>query len=225
MDTRKSDVTISLSRIYYLFFQNYGPQHWWPGDGLFEMMVGAILTQSTSWTNVEKAIQNLKQTGSLSPPAIRNIDIDRLAALIHSSGYYHVKAKKLKALAGWLAGYDDNLAVIFAKHLTDLRQELLNVYGIGEETADSILLYAAGKPVFVIDAYTRRIISRIGLPVAGSNYADYQKLFMNNMPHNSEVFNEYHALLVEHGKSICRKLPLCRQCCISGICSFYRSKR
>lgn len=221
METRKSDETEFLTRIYRLLLREYGPQYWWPGNGPFEMMVGAILTQSTSWTNVEKAIQNLKRAGSLTPSALRDLGIDRLADLIHSSGYHHVKAKKLKALVWWLSCYNDDLAVLYSKNTEELRQELLTVYGIGEETADSILLYAANKPVFVIDAYTRRIIDRIGIPVAGKDYHNYQQLFMSNMPHDSKIFNEYHALLVQHGKVTCKKIPLCRQCCLFGKCLFH----
>jgi endonuclease III related protein len=218
LDTLKSDTTEHLTLIFTLLLQHYGPQHWWPGDGPFEMMVGAIMTQSTSWINVEKAILNLKNAGSLSPAAIRAMDIGQLGALIHSSGYYNVKAKKLKSLNEWLGCYHDQLAELFIKDTEDLRRELLSVYGIGEETADSILLYAAGKPVFVIDAYTRRIIGRIGIQPAGISYSDYQQLFLSNLPHDTGVFSEYHALLVQHGKTTCRKKPLCHNCCLSKIC-------
>ena len=218
MDIRKSDITDQLVLIYTYLFQHYGPQYWWPADGPFEMMVGAILTQSTSWTNVEKAIQNLKRTDLLTPAAIRGMDIDLLAALIHPSGYYHVKAKKLKSLSICLGCCQDNLAELFTRDTQDLRLEFLSVFGIGEETADSILLYAAGKPVFVIDAYTRRIIDRVGIPVAGTKYSDYQRLFMFNMIPDFQLFREYHALLVQHGKTTCRKTPLCGKCGLVDIC-------
>ncbi len=218
MDTRKYGLSSNLTWIYTTLLQYYGPQHWWPGDGPFEMMVGAVLTQSTSWTNVEKAIQNLKRADSLTPAALRNIDFDRLAVLIHPSGYHHAKAKKLKSLVGWLSCYHDDLVAVFSKDQETLRQELLAVYGVGEETADSILLYAAGKPVFVIDAYTRRILNRIGIFTAGNKYTDYQELFMCQMPPDPVVFNEYHALLVKHGKSTCRKKPQCRECCLFEVC-------
>jgi len=221
VDKINTDIKQHLQRIYTLLYRQYGPQHWWPGDGQFEMMVGAILTQSTSWANVEKAIQNLRKLGALSPAAVRNISDDDLAILIRSSGYYHIKTKKLKALACWLGEYHDDLAMIFSMSTEGLRRKLLNIYGIGEETADSILLYAAGKPVFVIDAYTRRIIDRIGIQPSDHGYSGYQQLFKKNLTVDAVVFNEYHALLVQHGKSSCQKHPVCRQCCLSQMCKFH----
>jgi endonuclease III related protein len=183
------------------------------------VMVGAILTQSASWTNVEKAIANLKAAGVLSPEALREISLPELAVLVHPSGYFNVKARKLKALVEWLgARYRDDIALMSTSDTVQLRQELLGVWGIGEETADSIILYAAEQPVFVIDAYTKRIFDCLGLKPATNTYSAYQALFMENLPTDIKLYNEYHALLVAHGKNVCRKKPLCGKCCLSRIC-------
>jgi endonuclease-3 related protein len=209
----------TLLKIYDLLFQRYGPQHWWPGDSPFEVMAGAILTQSAAWQNVEKAIINLKAAGVLSPSALREIPTLELAQLIHPVGYYHTKAFKLQALVRWLrASCGDNLDRLFALETADLRQQLLAVHGIGPETADSILLYAGNKPVFVIDAYTRRIFSRLGLKPEHDTYDDWQIYFSGTPPQNTQLFNEYHALLVRLGKEACRKKPVCDNCCLREIC-------
>jgi len=181
--------------------------------------VGAILTQSAAWGNVEKAIANLKAAGALPPGKLRRLSLSRLAKLVHPCGYYNAKALKLKSFAFWLGNhYDDDLNRLFACDTEELRQQLLSVHGIGQETADSILLYAAGKPVFVIDAYTRRIFGRIGLTPEKDSYAGYQAFFMDNLPADVELFNEYHALLVRLGKDVCRRRPVCSRCCLGGIC-------
>jgi endonuclease-3 related protein len=217
---RKTSKT--LTEIYQRLFARYGPQHWWPGDSPFEIMVGAILTQSASWQNVEKAISNLKNAGMMSPVALRYIPTDELAQLIHPSGYYNTKALKLKALVNWLgAACGDDLDLLFATDTDTLRLHLLAIHGIGPETADSILLYAGNKPVFVIDAYSRRIFSRLGLTLEKYSYPDYQALFMKNLPENTRLFNEYHALLVQLGKKACRKPPVCDNCCLFEICRFH----
>ena len=208
--------------IFRQLFACFGPQHWWPGDTPFEVMVGAILTQSASWHNVELAIESLKQVGSLSPKALRQIPMADLAGHIHSSGYYNAKAKKLKAMVKWLGGYEDDLERAFAGELDDKRNELLGIHGIGPETADSILLYAGGKPVFVIDAYTRRIIERIGIAPQKDSYDAFQRLFTSNLEQDARIFNEYHALLVKLGKDVCRKKPLCQVCCLKEMCSYGR---
>ena len=198
----------------------YGPQHWWPGESPFEVMVGAILTQSTAWQNVEKAITNLKNAGIMSPSSLRNIPTQELAKLIYPAGYYNAKALKLQALVNWLgASCGDNLRQLFALNTETLRTQLLAVHGIGPETADSILLYAANKPVFVIDTYTRRIINRLGLAPENDSYDAYQTLFTGNLPQNTQLFNEYHALLVRLGKEACRKQPVCERCCLLDICN------
>ena len=210
-----------LQNIYRQLMDSYGPQHWWPAEESFEVMVGTILTQSAAWLNAEKAIANLKAAQALSPPALRRFNLSELAALIHPSGYYNAKARKLKSLVHWLGeNYEDSLEKLFTNSTDQLRQQLLSIYGIGEETADSIILYAANKPIFVIDAYTRRIINRIGLAPDSSSYAAYQALFVENLPIDTEMFNEYHALLVYLGKDICRRRPLCWQCCLSDVCHF-----
>jgi endonuclease-3 related protein len=208
--------------IFRQLFACFGPQHWWPGGTPFEVMVGAILTQSASWHNVELAIESLKQAGSLSPKALRQIPMVDLAGYIHSSGYYHAKAKKLKAMVKWLGGYEDDLKRAFAGNLGEKRNELLGIHGIGPETADSILLYAAEKPVFVIDAYTRRITERIGIAPQKDSYDAFQRLFTSNLEQDARLFNEYHALLVKLGKDVCRKKPLCQVCCLKEMCSYGR---
>ena len=208
-----------LLEIYQRLLFRYGPQNWWPADGPFEVAVGAILTQATSWKNVEKAISNLKEADVLQSAALRELELERLYQLIYPCGFYKVKALKLKAFAKYLAGYGDDLAQLFSQDLDSLRQELLSIYGIGEETADSILLYAADRPVFVIDAYTRRILSRLGLLPQASSYSALQSLFMENLPPDVPLYNEYHALLVRHGKETCRRAPLCQGCCLKDLCS------
>ncbi len=214
-------VNQSLLSIYHRLMARYGPQYWWPAQEPFEIMVGAILTQSAAWRNVEKAIANLKVAKALSPEALRRLSLSEVAALIHPCGYYNAKALKLKSLASWLGKYyDDDLNKLFIGDTSHLRQQLLSIHGIGQETADSIILYAANKPVFVIDAYTRRIINRIGLDPDSNSYIAYQALFMDNLPADAGLFNEYHALLVCLAKDVCRSHPFCRQCCLNSICRF-----
>ena len=215
------EITRSLKEVYRRLLAEYGPQHWWPAEETFEVMVGAVLTQSVAWRNVEKAIENLKAAGALSPQGLRRISLEELAGLIRPSIYYNIKARKLKALVEWLDGCcGDDLEKLFRKPAGELREMLLGVWGVGEETADSVVLYAAGKPVFVIDAYTRRIIDRLGFSPEGHEYADYQALFMRNLKADAGLFNEYHALLVCLGKNVCRKRPLCRECCLNDICAY-----
>jgi len=198
----------------------YGPQRWWPADSAFEVIVGAILTQSAAWTNVEKAIANLKAAGALSAPALRAMPAQRLASLVYPSGYYNAKAAKIKAFVDHLERYGDDLDRLFGQDLQALRAELLTIHGVGEETADSIILYAARKPVFVIDAYTRRTVQRLGIGPEGGNasYRWYQDLFHKALPADEPLFNEYHALLVRLGKEVCRKVPECRRCPLLALC-------
>ena len=217
--SKLKNTNAALLKIYNLLFRRYGSQHWWPGDSPFEVMVGAILTQSAAWQNVEKAIVNLKTAGVMSPAVLRQIPTPELAQLIHPTGYYNAKAVKLQALVRWLRAFcGDNLNTLFAMKTDLLRRQLLDVHGIGPETADSILLYAGNKPVFVIDAYTRRIFDRLGLKPEKDNYDDWQIFFTGNLPQNTKLFNEYHALLVRHGKEACRKQPICDNCCLREIC-------
>ncbi|MXY45949.1 MAG: endonuclease [Chloroflexi bacterium] len=197
----------------------YGGQRWWPADTPFEVMVGAVLTQATSWTNVELAIARLKDAGALSPSAIRYLDAAELAALIYSSGFHNIKARRLKALAKFIGdAYGDNIDAMREADCDTLRRELLAVSGIGEETADAILLYALDKPVFVVDAYSRRLTERLGIAPQSQSYGTHQRLFTDNMPRDHTLFAEYHALIVEHGKQACRKIPKCDRCCLRDIC-------
>ena len=210
-----------LRDIYRRLFDAYGPQHWWPGDSPFEIVVGAILTQATSWTNVATAIANLKRAEILSPEALRDTPIDELATLIRPSGYFNVKARRLKAFINHLWDvHNGSLSAMFSQEGQALRREMLSIYGIGEETADDILVYAASKPFFVIDAYTRRILERIGVGEGATTYNEYQQLFHDSLPADAKLFNEYHALLVRHGKDVCRPTPLCDRCCLREICSY-----
>ena len=215
------DQSHPLFDVYHRLYCTYGPQGWWPGDSSFEVIVGAILTQATAWTNVEKAMDNLKRAGILSPEGLRNVPTDELALLIRPSGYFNVKARRLKAFIHHLwDAHDGSLDSLLNSDGPTLRQELLSIHGLGEETVDDILLYAASKPYFVIDAYTRRIIDRVGLYAGAGSYAKYQRFFHEALPADTRLFNEYHALLVRHGKDVCRPTPLCEQCCLREICSF-----
>ena len=210
-----------LLEIYHRLLARYGQQHWWPADDPFEVIVGAILTQSAAWTNVEKAISNMKAENALTPAALHDLPLDRLARLIRPSGYYNAKALKLKSFADRLySHYGGDLGRLFALDTPQLRLELLSIYGIGEETADSIILYAARRPVFVIDAYTRRILSRLSLAPSSDNYGAFQALFAENLPEDEGLYNECHALLVRHGKGVCRKVPHCPLCCLRGLCPY-----
>ena len=211
----------TLRGVYQDLLGAYGPQHWWPAEEPFEVMVGAVLTQSTSWRNAELAIDRLKAAAAMTPEALRSLPLSRLASLVRPSGYYNAKARKLQALAVWLGEeYQDDIGRLASAETGSLRRQLLAVHGIGEETADSIILYAANQPVFVIDAYTRRILDRLGGSLAltpeGDSYHAYQLLFMSNLPQDAALFNEYHALLVRHGKDVCCKNPRCRRCCLRG---------
>ena len=217
--TQSPQIEQRLKGIYHRLMAGYGPQHWWPAEGPFEVMVGAILTQSAAWGNVEKAITSLRGAVALSPEMLRRLSLAELAALIRPCGYYNAKAGKLKSLAHWLGECcGDDLNQLFARDTDTLREQLLSIHGVGAETADSILLYAAGKPVFVIDAYTRRILSRLGLASEGEIYAACQSLFMDNLPAEAELFGEYHALLVCLAKNACRRRPQCHECCLADIC-------
>jgi endonuclease-3 related protein len=211
-----------LPDLYRLLLVHYGPQNWWPAESGFEVIIGAILTQSAAWGNVEKAISNLREAGVLSAASLRNLPLEELAALIYPSGYFNAKAKKIKAFVDYVGNvYRDSLDKLFSVDISHLRGELLAIHGIGPETADSIILYAAYKPVFVIDAYTRRILARLGLNPPRDDYASFQRIFMDNLPPDVKLFNEYHALFVRHGKEVCRKVPLCRNCCLSDICLYH----
>ena len=202
-----------LLKIYKLLHGYFGDLHWWPADSPFEVMVGAILTQNTAWANVEKAISALKNRNLLSPDALFRIDEGILAEIIRPSGYYHVKAKRLKSFVRFLLEeYSGSIKRMRAETLPVLREKLLSVRGIGPETADSILLYACRKPVFISDAYTQRILRRHGLIPDDTDIPQIRAVFMTQLPHNASLFNRFHALLVYTGKTFCRKIPRCTPC-------------
>ena len=215
------DGIATLSEIYHRLLDAYGSQGWWPGDSLFEMIAGAILTQAAAWRNVELALANLRAAGIDDWPSVHRIDVDALAELVRPSGYYNAKARKLKAFAAHLyVQYGGSLDAMFAADTDTLRRELLSIYGIGPETADDILLYAAGKPSFVIDAYTIRIKQRVGLtPASRADYAGWQAMFHAALPPDVPMYNEYHALLDRHHKEACTKnAPRCHACCLRDVC-------
>jgi endonuclease-3 related protein len=205
---------VSLLNIYETLQDHFGDLHWWPGDSPFEVIVGAILTQNAAWKNVEAAIRRLKAEDVLHPARLRPLADQHLADLIRPAGYFRVKTKRLKAFLNFLnQDYRDDLVALFAEDLWGLRKKMLLVHGIGEETADSILLYAGGKPVFVVDAYTRRIMQRHHIISDKARYEDIQTLFMNGLPRSAPLYNQYHALLVNTGKQFCRKQnPKCEIC-------------
>jgi len=210
--------TKKLLKIYQKMFDAFGPRQWWPGETPFEVVIGAILTQNTNWSNVEKAIKNLKTASKLSPEGIYGLSITELAELIKPSGFFNVKAKRVKAFINWLfSRYEGNLSKMFARDLQTLRSELLSVKGIGPETADSILLYAGNMPTFVVDAYTHRIFSRHELIPEESTYDDMKSFFEENLPKDVQLYNEYHALLVNIGKMFCKPRKVCEPCPLKDI--------
>mgnify|MGYP001558586999 CR=1 FL=1 len=207
-----------LKDVYKRMLKAWGPQHWWPGETPFEVMVGAILTQNTAWTNVEKAIKNLKAAGVLDPRQLHELPLSTLAALIRPAGYYNVKAKRLKSYLAWFVErFDGSVERMFELPLSSLREELLGVKGIGPETADSILLYAGGLPSFVVDAYTYRILLRHGMIAEDATYDDIKELFETRLARDVKLWNEVHALLVHVGKDHCRSKPRCEGCPLDPI--------
>ncbi len=209
----------TLLTFYELLYTAFGPQGWWPGRTRFEMITGAILTQNTAWTNVERAIRNLKKAGLLSPRKMHSATTSELSELIIPAGYFNVKARRLKNFTDHLfERHGGNLTRLFAQDTLTLRQELLLINGIGPETADSIVLYAAGKPAFVIDAYTKRILTRHGLIGEEATYGEMQRLFTTELEADTALYNEYHALIVKTGKDYCRpKAPKCGPCPLGAL--------
>ncbi len=206
-----------LMNMYSRLFSFFGPQNWWPAETPFEVMIGAILTQNTNWKNVEKAIENLKKEGLLSVSELHSIREQELASLIRPAGYYRMKAKRLKSFISHIVeDHGGNLENLFSLDTESLRKELLSIKGIGPETADSILLYAAKRPVFVVDSYTYRILKRHNIIWDDIPYDELQRIFMENLPHDESLFNEFHALIVETGKHFCKKRPLCEACPLNG---------
>lgn len=195
----------------------FGPQHWWPGETELEMMVGAILTQNTSWKNVEKAINNLKEKGMLNVKGLNNIPFHMLAEEIRPAGYFNIKAGRIKNLISFIMDkYSGDMEVLLKEETDALRESLVSIKGVGAETADSILLYAAGRPVFVIDSYTYRILNRHGIVDDQITYYELQELFTESLKPDMVLFNEFHALIVRTGKDFCRGKPLCDSCPLNG---------
>jgi endonuclease III related protein len=213
-DERVPAMPTSLRRYYDALLAAHGPQHWWPGRTAFEIVVGAILTQNTSWSNVEIALRNLRRERLLTPRAMEEVPLARLARLIRSSGYFRQKAKKLKCFVRFLRSeYGGSLNRMFRTPTDTLRHKLLSVYGIGPETADSILLYAGEHPVFVVDAYTRRLLEKHGLAAPTHSYEEFRQLFQRSLPSDAPLYNEFHALIVRNGKEYCRnRNPRCSEC-------------
>ena len=203
-----------FKKIYEKLFATFGPQGWWPASSPFEVAIGAILTQNTNWKNVEKAINNLKKHCLLSPKKLKEIDEKKFSMMIKSAGYYNQKAKKIKEFVKFLIeNYNGKMEEMKKENPEDLREKLLSIKGIGRESADSILLYALDMPVFVVDAYTYRIMLRHGLIYEDITYDELKELFEKNLPHDVKIFNEYHALLVKVGKEFCKKsVPKCNGC-------------
>ncbi|MBU1140183.1 MAG: endonuclease III domain-containing protein [Proteobacteria bacterium] len=205
--------------VYDRLYAHFGPQGWWPGETALEMVIGAVLTQNTNWVNVEKAISNLKQAGLLTFPLLRTLSLESLAEYIRPSGYYNIKARRLKNLLQMIEErYQGELELLFADSLENSRTNLLTVKGIGPETADSILLYGAGQPVFVIDTYTHRVFSRHQLVPEESDYHSLQEEFLGSLPEDVSLFSEYHALIVAVAKEFCKKKkPRCKECPLQGV--------
>ena len=215
---------IDLAQIYNLLLKSNGHQSWWPGESPFEVMIGAILTQNTSWTNVEKAISNLKSENALSIDGISKIKEQKLAQLIKPAGYFNQKTLKLKRFVKFLIDeFDGNIGNMRKLGLSHLREELLSVNGIGPETADSILLYALEKPIFVVDAYTARLANRLELFFEPPDYHELQEYFMDHIPQDLDLYNDFHAQIVVLGKDTCKKTkPHCDKCPLCGLCPFPR---
>jgi endonuclease-3 related protein len=214
---------MSLYKYYQQLYQYYGSQQWWPAESPFEVMVGAILTQNTSWSGVEKAITNLKTHQVLNPDAVAALSHQDLGSLIRPSGFFNQKAQRLHRLVTWLRQMGD-LDGLSTMETTDIRLSLLAINGVGPETADDILLYALERPVFVIDAYTRRIFSRLGQVDARADYDTLQRTFEQALAQKTDrlkLFKDYHALIVIHAKTHCRVKPLCHDCPLASDCTFF----
>ncbi|MBN2797112.1 MAG: endonuclease [Clostridia bacterium] len=209
-----------MHKIYELLYEAYGPQNWWPADSVEEMMVGAVLVQNTAWTNVEKSLEALE---SFSPSYIRNVEHEELIRCIRTSGFYMQKARTLKNLMSWFQKYNDDILIARTKDERIIRSELLELKGIGYETADCMMVYALEKPYFIIDAYTRRIFERLNIPLH-YNYLKAQAYIQDNLEVDVQIFNEFHALLVKHGKKHCMKKPRCISCPLGKYCYYYQSQ-
>jgi endonuclease-3 related protein len=211
--------TNNYSEAYRLLYDHFGPQDWWPGDTPFEIMVGAILTQNTNWSNVQKAIQNLKSENLLSYESLAQLTADEIAQWIRPAGYYNLKARRLRNFLDMVANiYQGELDLFIEDDLRSARENLLTVNGVGPETADSILLYACGHPVFVVDVYTHRVFSRHNLVMEETDYSTIQNLFLDHLVQDIQIYNEFHALIVRVAKTYCKKTkPLCEKCPLHGL--------
>lgn len=213
-----------MVEIYQRLLSAYGPQGWWPGESRFEVIVGAILTQATAWRNVERAIERLKAAGALSPEKLARLSEEELAELIRPAGFFRQKTRRLRALLRLIRQHGD-VEGLLSLPAGELRRKLLALPGIGPETADSILLYAAGYPVFVVDAYTKRILHRLGLlPDEKVGYEEVQELFEKELPRDPKLYGEYHALLVRHAKDHCRARPRCPGCPLAPVCKSFKGQ-
>ena len=204
--------------LYRGMLDAYGPQAWWPAESAFEVAIGAVLTQNTNWNNVERALQRLREAGALQLEALLAMPLEQLAELVRPSGYYNIKARRLRALCTFLHE-NGGLQALGGRPLEEVRKGLLSVKGVGPETADDILLYALGQPVFVIDSYTRRLLARHGLARGDEDYEELRAGFEQVLPADVELFRQYHALIVEHAKAACRKRPECKACCLRAACA------
>ncbi len=209
---------MALIQIYKRLLNHFGKQYWWPADTPFEVIVGAILTQQTTWKNVEKAIDNLKENNLLSISSLARVNIRCLEKIIRPAGYFHQKAERLKGACKYIyKNYGEDLGKLFSKSVLKLREELLSLKGLGPETVDSIILYAAQKPIFVIDAYTKRMAHRLGITHL-DKYEDLRKYFEEHLPNGLELYQEFHALIVELGKNYCKTKPHCQPCPLNKMC-------
>jgi endonuclease-3 related protein len=207
-------MSTELLPAYQRLLSAFGPQHWWPGESPFEIMIGAVLVQNTAWRNVERAIANLRDAGVMQLRALYELPADELAELIRPAGYYQVKAKRLRNLLRFVVdSYGGSLDEMFSNNLSSLREQLLAIHGIGPETADAILLYAGGLPTFVVDTYTHRVLARHGWIGYDADYHQIKDFFESSLPADATLYNEYHALLVRVGKECCRRTaPKCENC-------------
>ncbi len=219
-----NDVSKYLCRVYDLLLERYGPQNWWPADTPLEMIIGAILVQSTAWANAAKALAALRSAGALNVATLAELSKTDIGDLVRSSGFYTIKARRVKAFADHvIRRHGGDLDAMLSQDPETLRSELLSIHGIGRETADCILLYAAGNPKFVIDEYTRRIMGRLGLvPDPRAPYPDLQAFFEDSLPADTQMLAEYHALLIALAKDVCRKRPDCPRCALSQYCDYGR---
>jgi endonuclease-3 related protein len=214
----RQNVRAWLTTAYEKMEHHFGKLHWWPGETAFEVAVGAILTQNTAWSNVERALERLKTAGLMDENRLYETSLPELIEAIRPAGFYNLKAKRLGAFLGFLhERYGGLMENMFTEETDVLREELLSVRGIGQETADSILLYGDNRPLFVVDAYTRRILERHGILSQSWSYGDIQKMFMDNLPLDGTLYNQYHALIVSTGKHFCRATARCEGCPLQGM--------